>query len=267
MISTKRFFCCIVMGLLACQMTSVASATLVSVALTENVDAGYYKSTHADMATFAGAIAPTFSATDDTYFVNNTAAHYNSTHGAGVKFSTAENLIKFDLSAIPSGATIIEARIQLFAAAGNTGAAGLSFGKIATQTWNENDATKAGPNVVSPDLGWGPGANALFNYSVDVPSTSGLTIDNSAAGLGGFTFARFLIKDVKDDVESFISGPNFGWGFKTGNRQPNQSSGGADGVRPVLFVQYEVSAVPEPSSFLLLSLTSLGLMVGKRRRA
>jgi len=96
----------------------------------------------------------------DTYIDRNTATGENNTNYGGnttirVEYNRNNNwdefsLVKFDLSSIPSGATITSATLKLVKTGGDTGAKNVAAHRL-TKNWVENQATW---NIYSSGNNW-----------------------------------------------------------------------------------------------------------------
>lgn len=174
---------------------------------------------------------------NDAYLTSNAAAAW-SCYGAAAS-SGGTLLFKFDLSAIPSNATIYKAQLRLKATGGNT-PGGVS--RIITHDWDEAVCTLAGPDgPASPNKTWGPAANALFG-SADYYGGTTTGFDSVANW--------WLVKDVTADVQGFVAGtfPNYGWYANSGNYSIEMSENADDGGRPALFVSYYVPGTQPPTA-------------------
>ena len=263
MFRSKSLYGCILVGLLATQITSIASATLIAVkdigdtGLDQTTDGG--GAIHADFLTLTSSDIVNVTV-NDTGFHDNTAA--NPFYGAAATLGAGQDdkLFKFDLASLTgfAGATINRAELRLWQTGGN------NVINIARNLHHDVDQTLAhrnsplGSGASTAPNGWGAASDAKFGAG-DYGTLS--SFDSSAAG------AHYQVVDVTSDVVGFADGTltNLGWAVISVNRIIATSEFGTDGQRPVLFLDYTV-AVPEPSSFLLLGLTSFGLMAGKRRR-
>lgn len=166
-------------------------------------------------------------------------------------------LLKFDLAAL-AGKTIEKAQIRLFSNSGNTGATGMYVARITTHDWDEASVCRASwSGAPYPTKNWGPSANTFFGATDYVTQT---TFDAVATG-------GWLVKDVSADVQGFVNGTNFnfGWWMSTGNRPIRTSeyvyTDGSTGYGPALFISY----TPEPATLVLLMAGSVVALARRRK--
>lgn len=298
-----KTFSCVAVCLLASQ---VALAT--TVALSENDSAnGLLRSLPGGGNTAPldpifqalGAGDMVFSATDDASISRFTEANPGALWAMDVKWNSdtpgtvgdsylSHAGYKFDLSSIPSNATIDKAELQFWGHNGNNGRGeDVRWGPITTHDWLEADVTANSPIGTAGITEWGTTSDKPFLIVGDIApldATSDVPVAQSGIGWGGWThhaanggldWTWFMVNDVTSSLQSMVDGssPNYGWGFAQANfvAQSSESnetfidtldpSNGAN-VRPILFVSY--TAVPEPSTLLTLAI-AVGLLGSKTR--
>ena len=166
---SKKIFSGVAVCLFATLMSSVSSAALI--ALTENTGAVLNKAPNTlldPVFDSVGAGDIVASATDDAHiglpgastFLRN-ANNNNTLVGSN---GSSISLFKFDLSAIPAGATINKAQLQLWGRSGNQGGTaltGTSFGPISSFNWSEGSVTANSPIGTADTPEWGTGSSAF----------------------------------------------------------------------------------------------------------
>ena len=188
--------------------------------------------------------------------------------------SRRHSLIRFDLTALPAGASISSATLNLHLIAVNTTATTLGLHRVTT-AWTEGPADPAGNEssgvaASTGDTSWvsasQPGAPWTVPGGDALSPASATAVVGSAAGLVSWSSPGMLA-----DVESWIADPaaNFGWLLRDPETTPQTakrfaSSENADPLlRPELVIEF--TAVPEASTAWLLG-TSV-LLACRRRRS
>lgn len=188
----------------------------------------------------------TFTADDDgkinkssttTNFGSDTTMELNR-NGAGT--ATRRVLVKFDLSSIPSNATLTSATLKLFQSGSASGLSGVQMDlHRLTRGWTENQFT------------WNKSDNST-NWTTaggDFAGTATASVTPSSSGSNG-TQHDFT---VTTDVASFVAGTdtNYGWVLKFNNESTSgvmptfhtlESS--TSGSRPQLTVTYTTPSAP-----------------------
>jgi hypothetical protein len=126
--------------------------------------------------------------------------------------------IKFDLSSIPSGATVVSAELKLFDTEGQGGNQTISVSRVDTN-WDEN--------------------TLVWNSAITLESpTASLTYNPSDTG--------YHTWDVTSDVQAFLSGtPNNGWCVKISDGWVTfASKEGTTGELPKLVVTIQTTVTP-----------------------
>ena len=151
---------------------------------------------------------------------------------SGTQYRNVRGLIYFDLSSIPTGATITSANLYLYSGYGDTVSSIIDIHRVTVPwteaaTWNKKDGS----------IGW---------------STPGGDYDPAVIGsVTTKTTPYWANYDVRSSVQSFVDGiPNYGWLLK--DYQENSSVSKADGyksrenadpsLRPYLEVTYSEGA-------------------------
>ncbi len=215
------------------------------------------------MLTLAGAagadevtLVPVADATLYEDFFGDTAnglgeAFFIGTNNSGGVYRT---VLRFDLSAIPAGATIDTASLTLFCNRTIAGPEDATMHRLLAD-WTEGPSVPSG-NGGAPapaeagDVTWvyrsfvppGPGSPEWTNRGGDFdPAVSG-----SAVIGGEFNFFTFTGDGLADDLQAWIDGnaDNFGWiiiGRETGTRSSKRfdsKDGVTPSLRPMLTVTY-----------------------------
>ena len=145
---------------------------------------------------------------DDTEMTTNANADYSLRGTAATTNSTGDYayLVKWDLSSLPVGATVVKAEIRLYATNGNNGSVYVS--PILTHNWTQ--ATEPWPVRITPPARTGPGARLPTPYSASadlgtIPTFSGAYVP----------VANPVVVDVTSDLQAIVNGtqPNYGWAF------------------------------------------------------
>ena len=285
--------------LVATLMSNAASATLVAL----KRDSGLVHANgtgagdadtnlHTDFQGLGAADVQT-TTVNDTFLWNTGGAAWQN-FGATASYSgdgaaKRSFLVKFDLSSLAdfSGATINKAEIRLWMSGGNTNPAGLSVGAINTHDWVEGNKAGVYPGLPAAAFGasaahpsginsnanrdssggttgnlssWGASADAKFSITDDTTVSPSATRSGTGA-------TQWFVYDVKSAVQGWADGTaNYGIAAKMGNNTFHASEGGTK-FEPVLFVDYKVTSVPEPSSFLFFSALTLGLGWSRKRKS
>lgn len=183
---------------------------------------------------------------------------------------TRRALLRFDLSALPSGAIIESAELRMFLAQENTGAGPLpvSLHRV-TEAWGEAGSLGSGGGAPAQagDATW----TAAFFGSTPwaTPGGSFVAEDSAVTPVGAEgQFYAWSSTALAADVQAWFDGAagNFGWivrgdesAVRTAKRFESRESSNA-ARRPTLTVTY---VIPEPASLGLLGLGGLAL---RRRR-
>ena len=243
---------------------------------------------------------------NDAFIWNTGNARWQNTGAKGNFGGSATPrtlLARFDFSALTgfSGAIINKAELRLAITGGNYDPAGtaatsstpakpsLGIGAISTHSWAEGNVSglaypgaTPGVSVAHPsgtntnahqtssgaahtghsdDKSWGTSSNSFFTFGGDVTATTPGTQSDTGGG-------RWFVYDVKSVVEDWADGsaPNYGFAAAQSNNAFNASEIGTN-LQPVLFLDFTPVAVPEPSSFLMLSALTLGLGFSRKRKS
>lgn len=235
-------------GLLASVLTvQAADATTITLGATK--DNTLYQDANGALSNGAGEFS----------FVGNTTA--------GV---TRRSLVMFDLSGIPTGATINSVSLTLHMSMTSTGATDVSLHTLLAN-WGEGTSDApggegAGAPSTPGDATW---IHTFYNTSFwanpggDFTAASSATLSVNAVGFYTWNSAQ-MITDVQQWVNS--PGVNFGW-LLQGNESANNTSKRFDtrenataGFRPVLLVDY--TPIPAPGG---LAMIAMGPLLGGRR--
>lgn len=199
---------------------------------------------------------------------NNMGGHLTIHAGSSNGGTDRRALVAFDLSSIPSGATITSASLQLTIFNGSVDV-GSTYGLHPMLTsWVEGN--KAGNNGAAASAGeatwntsgtsaWGaPGGSAGADYIASSSASTAVT------GLGDYTFTS---AGLASDVQGWIDGgPNNGWiliSESEGTGGTARRFGSRDSNSPpILTIEY----IPEPSATLLVAFGSMGLLLRRRTR-
>jgi len=235
-----------------------------------------------------GAALQVFTPSLDTSIYSDATGNANGAGSVLVTGGTGNNvagsnvrraLLYFDLNSIAPGSIVSSASLQLSvtqAAGGTTGTTPVSLFSL-TQSWGEGAsvATNAGQGTAAAtgDATW------TVRFFGAVPSQPWLTSGGSfapgalaTASVGGAgTTATWNSALLTGAVQSWVDAPssNFGW-ILVGNeaisltaRQFGSRENPAAALRPILTL--DVTPVPEPGSFALLSLGLVALLAGIAR--
>lgn len=152
--------------------------------------------------------------------------------------STSRALIKFDLSSIPSSATIISATLSFYVKADNATASDTISVYRTKRNWVETQATW---NIYSTGNNWGTaGGLGADDYDSTVWGTVAVSASESVDAEKAISLS---ISEFTKSINGTYS--NYGWIVKTaegGNSQYDyhSSSGLTAGTRPKLVVEYTV---------------------------
>lgn len=235
-----------------------------------------------------GAAIQVFTPALDTSIYSDATGNANGSGSVLLTGGTGNNvagsnvrraLLYFDLSSIAPGSIVSSTSLQLSvtqAAGGTTGTTPVSLFSL-TQSWGEGAsvATNQGQGTAAAigDATW------TVRFFGAVPAQPWLTNGGSfAAGAlatasvgGAGTTATWSGAALTGAVQSWVDAPssNFGW-ILLGNeaisltaRQFGSSENPATALRPVLTLN--VMPVPEPGSFVLMSLGLVALVAGVSR--
>lgn len=232
----------------------------------------------------------TFGASLDTSIYSESPNNANGAGGVLVAGATGSNappssvtirraLMFFDLSSIASGSIVNSASLQLSvtnAAGGTTGTTPMSLFAL-TQDWGTgaSSASSAGQGVaaVAGDATWSVrffGSNPASPWTTAGGSFAAGALASANVG-GTGTTATWSGTGLANSVQNWIDSPltNYGWiliGNEAGSgnaRQFGSSENLASGLRPLLTL--DVTPVPEPSSFALVGVGLLLVVIGLRR--
>jgi len=152
-------------------------------------------------------------------------------------------LLKFDLSSIPAGAVIVDAKLNLFANPGTPNTNGIpmqgnnaSYLYRVTSPWNENSVT--------------------YNNYPSYSTTNGVYLAQSSAG-----YQNYLNVNVTTLISDMLTSPNMNNGFiiKLINENPYSvmAFSASDGTDPLLWpeliVQYQAAGTTQDSCVVFLS--------------
>ena len=186
--------------------------------------------------------------------------------------SPRRGLTQFDLSAIPTGATITGVTVNMFASqVSSTDASDVSFHRLLS-AWGEstsdaNGGEGGGIAAATGDATW---TNTFFDSQFwtteggDFISTASATTSVSTTGAYSWSSPGLI-----DDVQGWLDGSiaNFGW-IAVGNettastaKRFNSRSNSSN--NPTLTVEF--TAVPEPASACVLAVGAMGLLIRRRR--
>lgn len=206
-----------------------------------------------------------FPSADNTMYSENDNSNSLGTQlfaGATNQGNARRALIKFDLSGIPSNATILSAELQILP---NKGGSGTVDVHRLTQDWAEGPSRDTGSQGQGTSSSTG---DATWNFSsFDTQSwmtPGGDYLASSSAGtnLNNGEVASLATADITADVQAWVadSTQNFGW-ILIGNEATTNSAmrfnsrEGADS--PTLTIRYEtttrLNVLPEPSLSITLS--------------
>jgi len=176
--------------------------------------------------------------------------------GARAGGAVRRALLRFDLSAIPTGATIASVELTLNVIRSAPGSAATDFDlHMVTTDWTEGpaDPPNGGPNN---DQGVGTDAAAgdvtWFRASFDtadsaMPGGDTDTLLSATASVGGGGEVTWTGGMLAADVQAWVAGdaPNRGWLLKVANESPQSTArqfasreNSDAGLRPTLTVQY-----------------------------
>ncbi len=154
---------------------------------------------------------------------------------------THNDLLKFDLSCIPSTATIYKAELRVHR--GGT----MVWSRIITHNWDEHSATYAGPDRPSePDTTWGPNSDSFFS---DADYDTPVNMENNVDG--------WPIMDVSADVQAMVSGtqPNYGWRLYSDGAVDTSEEYTFPENHPALFISFDPGCDMTPLAVTSLAVT------------
>lgn len=152
----------------------------------------------------AGAATLTLSASDDTYLQNGSGNNYGASTTLLVKASYV-SLLRFDLSSIPAGSTVVSAKLSLAAAS------------------NENGGDISAYAVLSGNAGWIEGAKSGTAAGSGEPNWSYRNAGTSTAWAGSAGLSTSNV-DYKSPAESmrnnaWVSGQRYEWTISSATTQ------------------------------------------------
>jgi hypothetical protein len=214
---------------------------------------------HLDAVHLTPPLSAVVSASDDAYIENGSGAtsNYGSNPivrigtGGPVGGNTGQGLLKFDLSSIPSSATVLGVTLQATQTDGFV-ENGFNVYQL-TSDWNEGTVT------------WStaPGVGGLLGTMSVNPNWTNPVIDGLSA---------LSDPDLTALVQGWIDGSvaNYGLNLQIvgggGDTLASKEDAGAP-FAPRLVIDYAVTIIPEPATLLIWSLLAgLGIGVGWRRR-
>ena len=239
---------------------ALCSTLLLSVLMVSTVTA--------DMVTL-DAIADTAIFQDNTSNSNGSGDFFHVGNNGGN--APRRGLIRFDLSSIPTGATITNVTLSAFVSQGNMTDVDISLHRL-TADWGESTSDAPGGEgggtaAAIGDATWNEnffGTSNWANAGGDFAATA------SASTIVGANGSYFWSADgLVNDVQSWLDGGtgNFGWiligdetAASTSKRFNSRSNSGNN---PFLTVEF--STIPEPSSAVLLSGGVAALLIRRRQ--
>jgi hypothetical protein len=242
----------------------------------------------------AGLIVLNPSKDGSIYSENNNATNgtgdlYVGRTGTTGGLALRRSLIAFDFSAIPAGSIINAVTLQLkvkISADNPDGQVDLLSLHRLSSNWGESNLRgggNAGANALLNDATWSSAFynnTAWMNNGGDFESQPSGTVALSRQtgnplltrdNLFTYQFDSANAPALVNDVQNWVNGnSNFGWMMKYDDEEAELRARGffsresaVVGDRPTLTVDF--TAVPEPSSYLLMSLVAIGAAVWKYR--
>lgn len=226
---------------------------------------------------FSPAAADTVSlqaSRDNTLFESATGATSN---GAGPNFFVGRNsqggirraLLRFDLSAIPAGATITNVSLTLFASQTQGAASDVTLHRTLAD-WGEAGSSSAGGGGAPAQPGDATWLHTSFNTTLwTTPGGDFVSAPSSAVSVldpGSYSWPS--TSELVADAQNWLDMPetNFGWTLRgsedavgTAKRFESRENPVFD-ARPVLEIEY---VVPAPGAA---AITAIGLLITTRRR-
>ena len=186
--------------------------------------------------------------------------------------SPRRSLIEFDLSAIPTGATITNVTFTAFMSQGTPANLNVSLHRV-TADWGESTSDAPGGEgggtaAVAGDATWTDnffGSSNWTNNGGDfVASASATTV---VGDVGSYSWSSAgLVSDVEDWLDG--TNANFGWiliGDESGATTAKRFNSRTNSTSP-LSLTVEFTSVPEPASGLLLATFMFGYGATRRKR-
>lgn len=209
---------------------------------------------------------------------NNLGGTVNLLGGATMNGARNRPLLRFDLSALPAGATITNVTLTLTDLSGGTFPASTFELHRVLADWGEGTKTSnQGQPATTGEATWNsrfhniadwsaPGGASGADYAAAI---SGATLISPALGTNVYTFASTA--NMVADAQLWFDTPaaNFGWMLiSDGEGTPQTSRRFASsedtlGRAPVLRIEF--ATVPEPSTLGLLSTAALALLFIRTR--
>ena len=210
--------------------------------------------------------ALTYAGQDDARIIGWNADHAHGADGEILIKNTQETpdgrtagLVRFDISTMPAGQTITDAKLRLNLESSDTGPFDVDLYKMLT-TWVEAEVTW---NSASTGVAWGV-AGALGAADVAAAVSATTPISSSDAG----SYVEWSVTGLVSDWYNAPAG-NHGVRVWSDDLLPQHYQwvnfwGDEYGAAPP---ELEITYVPEPASMCLLAMGGVALLVRRRRRS